>query len=391
VAEVDAGDDADVDVIIDGGTDFEEEKRMYWEEVYSHGLMIDNMDKVKHLITDDPDSVTANNRLYHMKYIEVFEHRRAEGEKYSIISPWISSNDKYLKDKMKLWRQNAGSADPPVLTFQYDRVNVALTYEDANTLVNHKWIDGNVITAFLIMICQKSYSPQSQINHYYPMCYTFNTAFYYLLSKAEDDNGNFKPEMLHNITLNVDIFQYDKVFIPCHVNGNHWTLFVIDNEHGQLRYYDNMERVNLENTKQYNHKALKRLLEFFNTEICRAVQNSDDVARFVSKYQIIDMHFSLNKQNNGSECGVNVMLNAFSASRNFDPKKYYPYDGKKATSAEARKWILLSLLEQKIGWGDPFDGSGKGYFTGKDDDCDYSFAERRKEIEECWDFQHEYA
>jgi hypothetical protein len=33
----------------------------------------------------------------------------------------------------------------------------------------------------------------------------------------------------------------------------------------------------------------------------------------------------------------------------------------------------------------------KGYFTGKDDDCDYSFAERREEIEACWDFQHMYA
>ena len=41
-------------------------------------------------------------------------------------------------------------------------------------------------------------------------------------------------------TKNIDIFEYDKIFIPINISNGHWTLAVISMQLLEIKYYDSL-------------------------------------------------------------------------------------------------------------------------------------------------------
>ena len=106
----------------------------------------------------------------------------------------------------------------------------------------------------------------------------------------------------------VDLFNYEKIFIPIHVNLNHWTLCEIDVLNDSLRYYDSLggngDKI-LDNILQYlqhEHKIKKKKplnINSFKQETVKCPQQG---------------------KGNTTDCGIFAIAMADHLARNLTPK-----------------------------------------------------------------------
>ena len=61
--------------------------------------------------------------------------------------------------------------------------------------------------------------------------------YYYL--QATISNYLLNPVFDNN--LNIDIFQYNKVFLPINLDNNHWILIILDIQNSEIIYIDSMK------------------------------------------------------------------------------------------------------------------------------------------------------
>ena len=72
-----------------------------------------------------------------------------------------------------------------------------------------------------------------------PKCHFMNTLFY---EKLANTPAGFKYDNVRRWTKRRDrrLFDYDMVIVPVHINGNHWTLAVINLEKQRFEYFDSL-------------------------------------------------------------------------------------------------------------------------------------------------------
>lgn len=98
-------------------------------------------------------------------------------------------------------------------------------------------------------------------------------------------------EFHHNL-LRVNIFQYDLLLFPLHVNNNHWSLARVDLRNRSINYYDSLG--------QFNYQILNILENMIHREAERLQPETITYRSPFVKITSIDMP----QQSNSYDCGV---------------------------------------------------------------------------------------
>jgi hypothetical protein len=367
------------------------EKREFWDEIFEplkHVEMFEKLRNIKTIPVARKQDIKDNSQFC-VEYIN-------KDDTDDVFPPELMpAQANELFKKIEKWSKICEEEDNDVshpMSFGFDKQNAVVYLSDNDTLFGNQYIDGNIISAFLLMICARNLHSKSRM----PMCLAFNTAFYPALRDANKDRTSktFDPQQMLRKTLPVHIFLYEMVFIPLHLNNNHWALFVIDNHQKQLRFYDNFSPLNLSSAEARNNIlsaefAIIRCLQFFLSELCK-YSVYDKVESVFNEYTIIEMHKALKKQKNYTECGVNVMLNAYAASLNLNTLKYGIMDGSKERSKNARLIISKCIMDKHIYWSVASHGGGFYIDSEKRGLTSELINQRRQLIEEHMDVYKNY-
>jgi Ulp1 family protease len=111
-----------------------------------------------------------------------------------------------------------------------DKFNIDMTVAKITCLRPETWLNDEVINFYLSML-------QSDLNQCavgQGKIYSFNTFF--MVQLRQNNKYNFAN--VARWTKRVDIFSFQKVFIPINLNNLHWTLIVIDFTMKTFTYYD---------------------------------------------------------------------------------------------------------------------------------------------------------
>ena len=168
--------------------------------------------------------------------------------------------------------------------------NIPITRKDLDTLRGLNWLNDEIINFYLQMIMARSKETDN-----WPKCYAMNTFF---LGKLKNQGYS----MVKRWTRKVDIFSYDKIFIPVHLDV-HWCLSVIDLKKKGVYFYDSMG-----SDKDDILKVLLKYLEQEHMDKKKAPFDTSDFTRENVK--------DIPRQMNGSDCGMFTLKYAEYLSRN---------------------------------------------------------------------------
>ena len=102
----------------------------------------------------------------------------------------------------------------------------------------------------------------------------------------------------------VDLFNFQKILIPIHINLNHWTLGEIDLDKKCLRYYDSLGGDGT--------KILKTLLAYVQNEHTLKKKKPLDVTKFTLE----NAKCPKQKKGNVTDCGIFIIAMADHLSKN---------------------------------------------------------------------------
>jgi len=183
-----------------------------------------------------------------------------------------------LTDDMEDRINEATNPNPPMAVLS-SAFKLDITRKDIRTLVGLEWLNDEIINFYMNMLVDRSEKSEGAL----PKVYTFNTFFYPTLIK--DGYSRLK-----RWTRRVDLFSYDIVIIPVHLQM-HWCLAVIDLANKEIRYYDSMGG---NNQKCLN--ALKTYLVEEHMDKKKSAFNLDGWS-----YECVK---DIPQQMNGSDCGM---------------------------------------------------------------------------------------
>uniref|UniRef100_A0A1I7Z7K7 ULP_PROTEASE domain-containing protein n=1 Tax=Steinernema glaseri TaxID=37863 RepID=A0A1I7Z7K7_9BILA len=221
----------------------------------------------------------ASERLMTEPSVEVIlDQRRVEGEEFPKIPP---AGVEIIE---KAWRDRKNSTE--VFCKGFD---VQITRKDLRTLMDHQWLNDEVINFYLNLIVERSHNDPDL-----PKVYTYNTFFYpNLVTKGY--------ESVKRWTRKVDIFSYELLLVPIRID-QHWSLAVVDMTEKTIDYYDSMHLG--------NGGGLRKLRKYLASEMQDKKKQVLDTDEW-----ILQTREDIPRQLNGSDCGVFACRFAEYASR----------------------------------------------------------------------------
>ena len=105
-----------------------------------------------------------------------------------------------------------------------DKYNIQLTGKLIRCLKPRTWLNDEVINFYMNMLIDRE-----------PKSYFFSTFF---MNKLEA--GKYRGVEKWSKKAKIDVLKLHKVFIPIHINNNHWTLGVINVRDQRFEYYDSL-------------------------------------------------------------------------------------------------------------------------------------------------------
>lgn len=172
-----------------------------------------------------------------------------------------------------------------------DKLNI--TRSDIKTLGKDEWLNDNIINCYMNLIQERSNIPTEDN---LPTVYTMNTHFVSRLIES-----GYKS--VERWTKRVNIFSFNIILFPVHVNNNHWALVVVDFRQKTIRYYDSMGNT--------NPKVLDAIENYLKEESLSKLKKPFDIVPF--KKQNVE---NIPRQDNGNDCGVFSCIFAEVISRN---------------------------------------------------------------------------
>ena len=177
---------------------------------------------------------------------------------------------------------------PTEVIVQVNGLNV--TRQDLETVVGLSWLNDVVVNVYLSLIVSRS-----QRNASLPKVYAFST-FFYVLYRRLGYGSVCRWTRMENI------FAYDILLVPIHMNDNHWTLAVVDFRDKKIGYMDSMGG--------RNKDCLEALLNYLAQELAdkkHCSLNRDE-------WRLENVH-NLPQQKNRSDCGIFALKFADYASQ----------------------------------------------------------------------------
>lgn len=142
------------------------------------------------------------------------------------------------------------------------------------------WLNDQIINFQMNLLIKRGTLPQ------FPSVYAMNTFFY----------GKIDSESINRWTSKIDLFFYDLLVIPIHLEI-HWTLIVVDFRKKTIEYFDSFNSSD-DHTKE-SEKIFKSIRKYLNQEY---------LLRKGLTFNFTDWNDTIVKnipqQTNGNDCGV---------------------------------------------------------------------------------------
>jgi Ulp1 family protease len=140
----------------------------------------------------------------------------------------------------------------------------------------------------------------------YSSSFFFNS---YLVSKLIE-RGEYNFELVQKWTKNIDVFGYDKLFLPIHISEHrHWTLVVVDVKRKAILWLDSIKGYT-----QCNMYTLS--IRRWLTDI--AVRTHRDGFQDAANWKILSLDQHIPTQTNDTDCGMYVLAFEALMSRRFE-------------------------------------------------------------------------
>ena len=161
------------------------------------------------------------------------------------------------------------------------RFKIHITKTDLYGLTGQNWINDKIVEMYMQMIAKRS-QERTYRNLHKPRIYCMSTYFFLNLIMRG-------YEALARWTKDVDIFSFDVILIPIHLEM-HWCVAVVDFRCPGVFYYDSMSG--------HNMPALSAILNYLREEHLRKKGEELNLSRFAK--EIVDCP----QQENGADCGI---------------------------------------------------------------------------------------
>jgi hypothetical protein len=166
-----------------------------------------------------------------------------------------------------------------------ERENIELTVSDVQVLKPRGWLSDEVINYMIAMIREED-RPRSDV---------MMSTFFYTKLMGGNDVYSFErvQRWWRRLEPNRSIGQIRRVFIPMHINNNHWILAVIDMPNHQILQYDSHNSNN-----EIHHTLLEPLKRWVSDQSGHSID--------ASSWPIIAQRTP--QQQNGFDCGVFLLI-----------------------------------------------------------------------------------
>ncbi|KAI6196738.1 ULP-PROTEASE domain-containing protein [Aphelenchoides besseyi] len=248
---------------------------------------------------------------------EVKGKLRVEGRPFGVVHvPGVEEFPVLSEEATKIYK-DACDATKDVNEVLVTEFNLPITRKDLQTLRPTSWLNDEVINFYFSLIVERSKTIEKL-----PTVYAFSTYFFTALTKPHSKSR------IHRWTKDVNLFEYDLVFVPLHL-GAHWCLAMVDNKTRQLRFFNSMNR----NGQEY----LELIHDFLQKE---------STAKYESKYTVDDYELielePCPKQMNGFDCGVFTCRFAEYLSRRA------PFNFHQRHMSYYRKRMVFEIVKKKL-------------------------------------------
>ena len=159
---------------------------------------------------------------------------------------------------------------------------IHITRTDLFGLTGENWINDKIVEMYMQMVAKRSIDNRCFRNLRKPRIYCMSTFFFLNLIMRG-------AEAVSKWTKDVDIFSYDVLLIPIHLEM-HWCVATVDFRAPGVFYYDSMGG--------HNMPALSAILEYLRQEHIKKKGAELDLAKFAK--EIADCP----QQQNGADCGI---------------------------------------------------------------------------------------
>lgn len=162
---------------------------------------------------------------------------------------------------------------------------VHLTTKDLAVFLSDQWINDDMINAGSDFI-MRQLGQASRVR-------LVNVIFVEALRNLRTVNNTYAPRRACNLDRLIQEGRLDTLYIPVHVNGNHWTLLVMDLERREYAYADSMNT-----SAVVPHDVLKSLTWWLD-----GVQTGQNLPRFT----ISALNIKMPRQLDSFSCGIAVL------------------------------------------------------------------------------------
>ncbi|XP_035787563.1 sentrin-specific protease 2-like [Anopheles albimanus] len=162
-----------------------------------------------------------------------------------------------------------------------DKFKIQITGDAFRTLDGNTWLNDEVINFYMQLL---QYRSEQRRDQGLPKVYSKSTFFLSSLRRSGYSG-------VRRYTKKVDLFSYDIIVVPVHVNEVHWCMAIIDLRRKAIEYYDSLGAPN------------NPVLEMLENYLCQESMDKRQVP--FDKTGLTKRNMSdCPKQNNGSDCGV---------------------------------------------------------------------------------------
>jgi Ulp1 family protease len=212
---------------------------------------------------------------------------------------------------------------------------VPVNNDSIRTLKGNNWLDDGVINAYMSLLYSESLERDQQLYFFAPC----STLFFEVLTspKYEGDESTYNYKRVSKWTKKIDLLSMDKIIVPIHVAGSHWTVACINIRDRQFEYYDSL--IALCGHKEYGQYVLDRLCRYLEDEAKDKQQSTLHANRW---RRFVYNEKEIPQQDNSYDCGVFVCLFA----RNIAQDKRMNFS--QVDIQQHRKLLALSILNKRV-------------------------------------------
>ncbi len=240
-----------------------------------------------------------------------------------VESEYLPCKHKFID--VKLEKEKDNDHDFKVETYLTSfKKNVALTQKDFDILTKNGWINDEIVNYYFAMIAEQCAKKNLKVQ-------VFSSFFLVKFIRDYD----YYPVRNWTKKAGFKLEEMDKILVPVHVDGNHWSLAIINIAKRRLEYYDSMHRK--------NNVVLDKLEKFINDEIKHHKGPNSLLSMKENRWErYIPDHIPL--QLNGNDCGIFMLMYAKYAANN----KPFTFSQKDVTKARLKmeEEILSDTLHE---------------------------------------------